>query len=111
VVRPLDEQAREALERCYLDRSIRCEWLPILDEEEFIEIWKSGLLQHIGATCNLRFTDYEEIMIDAARTKHAAQAVKQFLGQECHDCRIFAESLIGLLLDAKSSGMPVLFIL
>ena len=112
VVRPLDEKARDCLQKFHVDNPIRCEWLPILGEDDFAIIWRSGLLQTIGHACKLHFTDYEEIMVDADRVCQAINAVKEFLlHRSNNDSLVFAESLLGLLIDAQSSGMPVLFVL
>jgi len=112
VVRPLDERAREDLLHFYVGNSIRCEWLPIAGENDFEIIWKSGLLQAIGHACNLHFTDYEEIMVETDQVGKAVDAVKEFLSQPCAEtCLMFAESLLQLLVDAQTAGMPVLFVL
>lgn len=112
VVRPLDERARDDLLHFYVGDSIRCEWLPIVDEDAFAVIWESGLLQAIGHACKLEFTDYEEIMVETDQVRKAVDAVKEFLLQPCADAsRVFAESLLYLLVDAQSARMPVLFVL
>jgi hypothetical protein len=110
IVRPIDRKARDELETFHVSNSIRCEWLPILDD--FAVIWQSGLLQAIGGACGRHFTDYKEIMVSADQVCHAVKAVGTFLtnasGNDSHE---FAESLFGLLKDAESSAMPVLFVL
>lgn len=111
IVRPLDERARDQLYRYHVDVPIRCEWLPILGEEGFATIWDSGLLQAIGRSCNLRITDYEEIMLESDRVGLAVNSVKNFLLHHRKDESHFAESLLGLLQDAETSGMPVLLVL
>lgn len=111
VVRPLNNRAREHLESFCAGNSIRCEWLPILDETEFATIWKSGLLQAIGDACSLYFTDYEEILIRSDDIPKAVLVAKEFLQHPDGEWRVFAESLLLLLVDAQASGMPVLFVL
>ena len=108
VVRPLDENAAKELLSYCVESSIRCEWLPILDEHQFELKWKSGVFQAISEACRVRLTDYDDVTIEPQAIGKAIEAVASV--GECGD-EAFKHSLRNLLIDALRSGTGVLFVL
>jgi hypothetical protein len=111
VVRPLDARARDQITTFFVDDAARCEWLPIVGGTQFGAIWDSGLLQAIGVACNVRLTDYEEVVLPPEQIENARTAVAPFLANAESVISNFALCLHGLLSDALRDQMPVLFVL
>lgn len=112
VVRPLDARAKTAVEDRFVTEPIRCEWLPILGDDSFAVLWNSGILQRIAEACGQGLADYEEIAIEPHELPRAISAVREDLRRlGKHPAGSFVESLLNLLVEANSSGMPVVFVL
>lgn len=112
VVRPLNEEAAVQLRTMFVESPIRCEWLPILGEQNFIAIWRSGVFQRIADACQAPVRDYEEALLELASISDAMTAVEATpVAGHSNQVQAFLTNLAGLLCDARRAGTLVLFVL
>lgn len=109
VIRPLDDVAGQQLAAFRIDSPIRVEWLPIMNDDEFAEIWEAGVLQRINEACGIDISDYEETELPANRIESALQAVRNDAGKR-DSIGQFMQSLDGLLSDALATNKNVYFV-
>ena len=109
VVRPLDEQAAKELAAFKVETPIRVEWLCVLGDDQFGEIWETGILQRINEACGIEISDYEEVELKASDVRKALHV----LGNADHgnrDVVMFFEGLKALLTEAEATASSVYFI-
>ncbi len=76
VVRPLDDDASKQLANFKIEDSLRTEWLPILSDSQFMEIWKTGILQRINEACGIGISDYEDVELHSSQVGLALQVIR-----------------------------------
>jgi hypothetical protein len=109
VVRPLDEHAAKRLAAFKVDAPIRVEWLPVLGDDQFGDIWDSGILQRINEACEIQISDYEEIELKACGIPKALN-VLTCPHQGSRDVMTFFDALKQLLMDAAATASNVYFV-
>jgi hypothetical protein len=109
VVRPLDDLAAIQLAAFRIDASIRVEWLPILGDDQFGEIWESGMLQRINEACNIQISDYEEIELKACDIPKALRAL-ECPNNGSRNVVTFLDALKKLLKEAARTATNVYFV-
>lgn len=109
VIRPLNEHAAKQLAAFCVDATLRVEWLPVLTDEQFDEIWEAGFLQRINESCGTEISDYEEVELKASAVPIAIQAL-DIMDHANETVVIFQTCLKELLTDAAKSGSSVYFI-
>jgi hypothetical protein len=109
VVRPLDDDAAKELSSFGVFNPIRVEWLSVLGDSQFAEIWESGLLQRINEACGVEISDYEEVELIAADLPKALRAVESVVCDSAV-ANTFARRLRSLLSDASASGRCAYFV-
>ena len=109
VVRPLDEHAAKQLAAFKVDAPIRVEWLAVLGDDQFGNIWESGVLQRINDECEIHISDYEEVELKACEIPKALFAINSTqLGSS--DVLTFCDALKQLLNEAAGTANSVYFI-
>ena len=109
VVRPLDDLAAQQLANSRVEGSVRTEWIPILSDNVFHDLWESGLFQQVNHACGSEISDYEEVILDSRQLPLALEALRE-LDHFNADVQLFSESLQGIIADAIASGGNVYFI-
>lgn len=109
VVRPLDDEAARQLATFTIDDSIRTEWLPILGDSQFAEIWNTGILQCLNEACRIRISDYEEVELRSSQLGLALQVIRRNLTNIGSSLPFF-QKLDELLSEASDSERNVYFI-
>jgi len=97
------------LARCCIETPIRTEWIPVLNEEQFVELWETGVFQKINNTCGINISDYEEVVLRPSQLEAAIGVVREFPNLQ-GSTRAFFEGLASLLKDAAEDGRSVYFI-
>ena len=109
VVRPLDDEAARQLATFTIDDSIRTEWLPILSDSQFAEIWNTGILQLIGETCSIVVRDYEEVELLSSQIGSALHVICSDREKNGSSLSFF-QKLEALLAAASETEKSVFFI-
>lgn len=109
VVRPLDDHAATQLAAFRIDAPIRAEWLPILGDDEFADIWESGVFQRINEACDIQISDYEEVELKACDIPKALSALK-CTNNGRRDVVTFVDALKQLLKEAATTTKNVYFV-
>ena len=109
VVRPLDDDASRQQATVKFEDSLRTEWLPILSDSQFAEIWKTGILQQINEACNVSISDYEDVELHSSHVEMAMQVMKKNWAK-AGSARPFFQMLLALLAAAKENKSNVYFV-
>lgn len=109
VVRPLDDQAATQLAAFRVNVPIRVEWLPVLGDDQFGDIWESGMLQRINEACNIQISDYEEVELKACDIPKALDALA-CTNNGSRDVVTFVDALKQLLKEAATTARNVYFV-
>ena len=109
VVRPLDDDAAKQLAAFRIDASIRVEWLPVLGDDQFGDIWESGVLQRINEACDVHISDYEEVELKACDIPKALRAL-ECTNNGNRDVATFLDALKQLLKEAETTAKNVYFV-
>lgn len=109
VVRPLDEAAAIELETSDVRRPIRVEWLAVLGNDQFNQLWATGVFEKINRACNIKISDYEEVRLSAGDVSKSLQLVRAMdtFGGEVGS---FFRGLESLLAEAAAANQSVYFI-
>ncbi|MCC9605376.1 hypothetical protein LOC68_23265 [Blastopirellula sp. JC732] len=110
VVRPLDDHAERQLLQFSIEAPLRVEWLPILEDPFFDEIWGTGLFQRINQACGTNISDYEEEILPAPTLQTAIAAIRtgRPSGRLSDE---FCQQLEALLTDAAVTNRSVFFVM
>ena len=112
IVVPLTDRSAEQLSRMWVDDFATVEFLPIVDQSLFDEIWQANVFQSLNSACSTLIDDYEEAVLQpdvlerAISTLSASQrSVKE------PAVELFVESLIAICRSAQEKHRPVYFVL
>jgi len=109
VVRPLDDDAARELAAFRVATPIRVEWLPILGDDKFADLWAAGLFQQINKACKIEISDYEEVELKAREVPKALRVIDN-MDYCSEEINAFVRHLRSLLADAATSGRCVYFV-
>ena len=110
IVLPLDDDSARQLSEFAVHSPVRVEWLPILGDEQFTEIWETGVLQRINQNCGTSISDYEETVIPTSKIQYAIKAIRSASETNASASQFFG--LLDLLLsDAMVMNRSVYFVL
>src|SRR5574340_60352 len=109
---PLTDRSAEQLSRWSVDDFVTVEFLPIVDQSLFEEIWKAGVFQALNNACSTVIDDYEEEELHPNLLERAITTLtaRQYEVKE-PAVELFVESLITICRSALEKHRPVYFVL
>lgn len=112
IVVPLSDHSAEQLSRWAVDKFVMVEFLSIVDQSLFDQIWEAGIFQAINSACSTLIDDYEEedLQPDLLERAIAALSATQRKVKE-PAVKLFVDGLIAICRSAQEKHRPVYFIL
>lgn len=112
IVVPLTDRSAEQLARWSVDGFVSVEYLPIVGESLFEEVWNAGIFQSVNTTCSTLIGDYEEEDLQPEVLNTAIAALTAKMGEiKGSTVRSFVEDLIALCKSAMAKNRTVYFVL
>lgn len=109
VVRPLDDSAAKQLSEFKIASSIRTEWIPVLSDDDFGDLWEAGVFQRINEVCGSAIADYEEVELDVKQLASALNVIRETKKLNGNNA-LFFKGLEGMIVDAIDAQTNVYFI-
>lgn len=111
VVLPLDDEAERQLRDCDVNQQTAVRFLPIDDNELFVQLWGLGLFGAINSACSARIDEYEEEIIEPDRALAIVRVVDSLESKAGARATLFMAQLRDMAVESAKTSRPLAFVL